>query len=82
MTAVVHVKTRLIPWDDTAFVRAYEQAHAEVEASGCCPEGLDAAERVQHLLRERGYPDARVDVERSVDEALQHVAHWVVNRRG
>ena len=82
MTAVVHVKTRLMPWDDREFVLAYEQAHAAVEATGCGPESLDAAVRVQHLLREGGYPDAVVEVERSADEALQHVAHWTVRREG
>lgn len=82
MTANVHVKARLIPWADKDFVLAYEHAHAEVEESGCCPEGQDAASRVQHLLRDRGYPAARIDVERSVDEALAHVSHWTVRRDG
>jgi hypothetical protein len=82
MTAVVHVKTRLMPWDDRGFVLAYERAHAEVEASGCCPESLEAAVRVEHLLCERGYPRAAIEVERSVDEALEHVAHWTVRRDG
>lgn len=80
MAATVRVKARLIPWDDAAFVRAFEQAHAEVETSGCCPEGIEAAVRVQQLLRDAGYPAARVDVERTVPEALEHVARWTVRR--
>lgn len=82
MTPVVHVKARLVPWDDPEFVRVYEQTHAEVEASGCCPDGHDAAYRVQHLLRERGYPRAVVEVEQSPEEALEHVARWTVTRDG
>jgi hypothetical protein len=80
MAATIHVKAKLIPWDDPAFVRAFEQAHGEVEASGCCPGGMDAAVRVEHLLREAGYPAAQVDIERTVPEALEQVAHWTVRR--
>lgn len=77
-----HVMARITPWDDPAFVHAFEAARREVDASGCCPEGPAAASRVQHLLRERGWPRARVDVRRSVDEALEHVSHWEVRRDG
>jgi hypothetical protein len=80
MTAIVHVKAKLIPWDDPAFVQAFEDARAEAEAAGCCPDGLQAASRVQHTLREAGYPRARVEVERTVEEALEHVSHWIVYR--
>lgn len=82
MTTMVHIRARLIPWDDPAFVRAFEQARTDVERSGCCPEGPQAAQRVQHLLRERGYPRARVEVQRTVEEALEHVSHWSVVRDG
>ena len=82
MAATVHVKAKLVPWDDQEFVRAFEQARTEVEASGCCPEGPEAASRVQHLLRDRGYPNARVEVQRTVEEALEHVSHWAVRRDG
>jgi hypothetical protein len=82
MTKMVHIKAKLVPWDDPDFVRAFEQARDETERSGCCPDGERAGERVQHLLREAGYPSARVDVERTVEEALEHVSHWSVLRDG
>jgi len=82
MTAVVHVKSKLIPWDDPAFVRAYEEIRAEVEAAGCCPDIQDAGFRVQHLLRERGFAKAHVDVHQNVDDALEQVSHWTVRRDG
>lgn len=82
MPTTVHVKARLTPWNDPDFVRAFEQARAEVDQSGCCPDGPQAAEKVQHLLREAGYPAARVEVQRTVEEALEHVSHWLVLRDG
>ena len=80
MTTMVHIKARLIPWSDPDFVRAFEHARDEVERSGCCPGGPQAAARVQVLLREAGYPTARVEVQRTVEEALEHVSHWTVFR--
>lgn len=82
MTTRVHIRAKLAPWDDAAFVRAFEHAKDAMEQSGCCPDGPMAAERVQHLLREAGYPAARVEVERTVEEALTHVSHWDVRRDG
>jgi hypothetical protein len=82
MTTMVHIKARLTPWDDREFVRTFERARVEVERSGCCPEGPEAAERVERLLREGGYPDARVEIERTVAEALSRISHWDVRRDG
>lgn len=82
MTTIVHIKAKVVPWDDPDFVRAFEQARDEMERSGCCPDGPRAGERVQQLLHEAGYPLARVDVERTVEEALEHVSHWTVSRDG
>ena len=82
MTTMVHIKARLIPWDDPDFVRAFERAREETERSGCCPDGPGAAQRVQQLLREGGYPRARVEIQRTVEEALEHVSHWSVSRDG
>jgi hypothetical protein len=82
MLSTVHIRARLDPWDDAAFVRAFERARDETQRSGCCPEGPTAAAAVQRLLREYGYPDARVDVERTVEEALAHISHWTVRRDG
>jgi hypothetical protein len=82
MPAIIHVIAKLVPWDDPAFVKAYEHAREAAEAAGCCPDGLQAATRVQHDLRVAGYPNARIEVERSVEEALEHVSHWTVRRDG
>lgn len=82
MTTMVHIKARLIPWDDPDFVRAFDRAREETERSGCCPDGPQAAARVQRLLHEAGFPNARVEVQRTVEEALEHVSHWSVTRDG
>ena len=82
MTTMVHIKAQLIPWDDPDFVRAFDRAREATERSGCCPDGPQAAERVQHLLREAGYPNARVEIRQTVEEALEHVSHWTVRRDG
>jgi hypothetical protein len=81
MTTLVHTKTRITPWDDPAFVRAFEHARATVTEDGITDIPLAAAE-VQRLLRAAGYPHATVDVDRTVAEALDQVAHWVVTRDG
>lgn len=82
MTTMIRIKARLTPWDDREFVHTFEQARHTVEATGCCPEGPAAAEAVQRRLRDSGYPDARVEVERTAAEALSHVSHWDVRRDG
>ena len=82
MTSVMHIKARITPWDDMAFVKAFEQARDEVHAAHDEPDGTRAGEVVQHLLHEAGYPNARVDVVQSVDEKLEHTSHWLVNRDG
>lgn len=74
------IQAKITPWDDPAFVRAFERARDDVEQSGCCPEGPDAGSEVQRRLREAGYPGASVEVIRSVDEALHHTSHWIVTR--
>ena len=82
MTSPVHIKARINPWDDPAFVKAFEHARDLVHGAEGHPDGTTAGARVQHLLREAGYPDARVEVVQSVDEKLEHTSHWVVNRDG
>jgi len=81
MTTLMRTKTKITPWDDPEFVRAFERARAAVTEDGITDIPLAAAE-VQHLLREAGYPHARVDVDRTVAEAIDQVAHWVVSRDG
>jgi len=84
MATAMHIKAKLTPWDDPAFVQAFEKARDEVHALEEL-EGLEdprAAEHVQRRLRESGYPGARVEVVRTLIEALEHTSHWVVNRDG
>jgi hypothetical protein len=81
MTTPVHTKTRITPWDDPEFVRAFEQARATVTGRGITDIPLAAAE-VERRLRDAGYPEARVEVDRTVAEALEQVTHWVVTRDG
>ena len=82
MTSPVHIKARITPWDDAAFVKAFEHARDHVHGAEGHPDGTPAGALVQHLLREAGYPDARVEVIQSVDEKLEHTSHWVVTRDG
>lgn len=84
MATAMHIKAKLTPWDDTAFVRAFETARDEVHALELL-EGLEdpkAAEHVQHRLREAGYRNATVEVVRTLTEALEHTSHWLVRRDG
>jgi hypothetical protein len=81
MTTMTRIRAKLTPWDDREFVRAFEAAR-RVASETDADDGLHMAMRVEHLLREAGYPKARVIVERSVQEALEHTEHWTVNRDG
>jgi hypothetical protein len=76
----VDLKIRLVPWDDEGFVRAFERARAQVVAEGLTINGPSEAARVEELLRAAGYPGARVDCERTPDEAVRHAAHWTAWR--
>lgn len=70
----------IVDWDDQDFVRAFEGARDQVNAEGLTIHGPKAAARAEALLREAGYPGARIAVSRTVDEAMAHVAHWTVWR--
>jgi hypothetical protein len=82
MRTTMHIKARITPWDDPAFVKAFEEARDQVHEAGDVVDGTIAGEQVQHLLREAGYPQARVVVVQTVDEKLEHVSHWEVLRNG
>ncbi len=82
MTTPMHIKARITPWDDTAFVKAFEQARDAVHEAEDVPDGTEAGALVQHMLREAGYPLARVEVIQNVDEKLEHTSHWEVRRDG
>lgn len=77
-----HIRAELIPWDDSRFVHEYERAREEAFGEGLTIYGPKAAARVELLLRARGYPRAAVDVDRTVEEALEHTARWTVRRDG
>lgn len=81
MTSPIHTTTRITPWDDRDFVTAYERAREDVHREQL-GDGPAAAAEVEHRLRAAGYPHARVEVGRTVEEALDQVAHWVVSRDG
>ncbi len=79
MTTLTRIKAKITPWDDRGFTQAFETARADVSRAGM-PDGPKAAARVEHLLREAGYPNARVDVVRTAKEALEQTSHWIVTR--
>jgi hypothetical protein len=73
---------KLVPWDDQAFVRAYEAAAAELATMGVSLERPDAPVELQRRLRGQGYPNATCYCERSVDLALARRSRCVVSRDG
>jgi hypothetical protein len=77
-----HLRTELVPWDDSDFVRKYEGAHEQVVREGLLINGPRAAARLEELMRAAGYPRVSVKVERTIDDALRHNARWTVRRDG
>lgn len=73
------IKVRLEAWDDPGFHAAFEAAREQASAEGIALDTPEAGLRVEHLLAAAGYPGVRIEVERTVDEALAHVAHWTVH---
>jgi hypothetical protein len=67
-------------WADVAFREAVEAAWEVVRDGPDDPDSIAAAAHLQLLVQAAGYPDAAVEVRRSVDEALAHVAHFDVSR--
>jgi hypothetical protein len=67
-------------WADVEFRRCVEAAWETVRHGSDDVDSLTAAEHLQLLVRAGGYPCAEVEVRRSVDEALAHVAHFDVTR--
>ncbi len=78
----MHIKARITPWDDSAFVKTFEHARDEVHGTADMPDGARAGAMVQRILRAAGYTEARVDVVQTVDEKLEHTSHWLVSRDG
>jgi hypothetical protein len=67
-------------WADVEFRRAVEAAWETVRHGPDDADSIGAAAHLQLLVRAGGYPDAVVEVHRSVDEALAHVAHFDVSK--
>jgi hypothetical protein len=80
MATAIHVRARVIPWDDAAFVKAFERALETTHETGVHDDA--AGSQVQELLREAGYPHATVTVTRTVKEALEDSSSWLVRREG
>jgi hypothetical protein len=76
------LRAELIPWDDARFVHEFDRAREHAFLEGLTIYGPKAAARVEGLLRARGYPLATVDVDRTVEGALEHAARWTVRRDG
>lgn len=78
----VQVKVKLVPWDDPAFVGAFEAAAAVIQARGLHLDAPDGALALQRELRANGFPNATCYCERTVEEALAHQTRCVVTRDG
>ncbi|HEX5591604.1 MAG TPA: hypothetical protein VFX65_15025 [Candidatus Limnocylindrales bacterium] len=74
------VELKIDDWDDVAFREAVDRAWAVVRAGSVDIDSTTAAAHLQLLVRAAGYPQAIVDVHKTVDEALAHVAHFEVRR--
>ena len=74
------VHLRVEDWDDVAFREAVDSAWAQVCQGPEDADSTTAAAHLQLLLRGAGYPHATVDVHKTVDEALAHIAHFEVRR--
>ncbi len=74
------IKVCIDAWDDPEFRTAFEAAYRQVIDEELALDLPETAHRAQRLLRDVGYPEARVVLERSVDEAMTHAAHWSVYR--
>lgn len=74
------VELKIIDWDDLPFREAVESTWGRIREGGVDADSLNAAARLQLLVRAAGYPAAIVEVHKTVDEALAHVAHFTVHR--
>ena len=81
MTTMTHIRAKITPWDDPAFVRAFETAR-DLTAREGPDDGPKAGARVERLLREAGYPKASVTVIRNVKDVLEQTSLWIVSRDG
>jgi hypothetical protein len=74
------VELKIVDWDDVAFREAVDRAWIVIRNGAVDVDSTTAAAHLQLLVRGAGYPQAIVDVHKTVDEALAHVAHFEVRR--
>lgn len=74
------VELKIVDWDDVPFREAVDRAWDTIRRGAVDIDSTTAAAHLQLLLRGAGYPQAIVDVHKTVDEALAHVAHFEVRR--
>jgi hypothetical protein len=74
------VHLRVEDWDDVAFREAVDAAWAKIRLGPDDADSTMAAAHLQLLLRNAGYKGAIVEIHKTVDEALHHVAHFDVSR--
>jgi hypothetical protein len=74
------VELKIVDWDDVAFRQAVDRAWSTIRQGAVDIDSTTAAAHLQLLVRGAGYPGAVVDVHKTVDEALAHVAHFEVRR--
>ena len=74
------VELKIVDWDDVPFREAVDLAWDTIRHGSVDIDSTTAAAHLQLLLRGAGYPQATVDVHKTVDEALAHVAHFEVRR--
>jgi hypothetical protein len=72
------VQLSIEDWADVEFRKTVEAAWETVRNGPGDADSIGAAAHLQLLVRAEGYPHAVVEVRRSVDEALVHVAHFDV----
>ena len=74
------VELKIVDWDDVDFRKAVDRAWSTIRQGAVDIDSTTAAAHLQLLVRGAGYPGAVVDVHKTVDEALAHVAHFEVRR--
>lgn len=74
------VELKIVDWDDVAFRQAVDRAWSTIRQGAVDVDSTTAAAHLQLLVRGAGYPQATVDVHKTVDEALAHIAHFEVRR--
>jgi hypothetical protein len=74
------VELKIVDWDDVPFREAVDRAWDTIRRGAVDIDSTTAAAHLQLLLRGAGYPQATVDVHKTVDEALAHIAHFEVRR--